>query len=71
MEAVSIFGKMAESFMDNGQIMIWRDMEYIYGVMEEVMKVSTKMIKNLDLVYIIGLMEENMKDGGTKESNTG
>ena len=39
------FGKMEGSTMDNGKIMIWKDLGYICGVMEEGMKDNTKMIR--------------------------
>jgi hypothetical protein len=44
--------------------MIWRDMEFIFGEMEEDMKVNTRMIRNMVTVFIIGQIIENMKVGG-------
>ena len=34
---------------------------YLHGMMEENMKVITKMIKNMDMVFSYGLMEEYLK----------
>jgi len=69
METECTFGKMEESFMDNGQITIWKDTESISGVMEEGMKVNITTTKRVAMVSIIGLTGGDMKAGGTKESN--
>ena len=65
----SIFGKMAESTMDNGQIMIWKVSESTSGVMGEDMRASIIMIRNQDMEYTSGQMEENMRAGGSKASS--
>ena len=64
------FGRMAESSMDNGKIMIWKVLAYISGVMDVDMRDNTIMIRNVVMVSIIGLMGEDMKGGGTRENNT-
>lgn len=70
MATVSTYGKTAGSFMANGRIMIWKDMEFICGVMVVVMRVSTIMIRSVDMVCITGQMADDMKDGGIRASST-
>lgn len=69
MEMAFIYGKMVENTMDNGRIMTWKVLVYIFGQMEEDTKVSITMIKNVDTEFTIGQMAGNMKDGGIKENS--
>ena len=54
---------------ENGKIIIWKALEYIYGMMAESMRDNIEMTKNMDLEYILGLMVVVMKDIGIKENN--
>ena len=69
MAKVSIYGKMEENTMENGLIMIWRELVFISGLMGDATKVSIKMIKSVGMVYTTGLMVVNMKAGGTRASS--
>ncbi len=50
---------------------IWMDMEHINGVMEDSIKDSIRMIRNMGLGYTPGQMGDSMKDIGIKGSNMG
>lgn len=52
-----------------GEIIIWKELEFILGVMVESMKVNIKKIKSMDLEYICGKMEDATMVGGGEESN--
>ena len=60
---------MAENTMVNGLIMIWRELEFISGLMADATKVSIKMIKSVGMAYTTGLMAVNMRAGGTRANS--
>ena len=70
MEMVNMFGPMAESTMDNGLIIKWKDLGLSPGAMAGDMWVNIKMIKNMDKELSNGLMAENTSANGVKENNT-
>jgi hypothetical protein len=45
------------------------DLVFIHGKMEEFMKETTKMIKNMALVFIPGQMEGDIKDTGPEANS--
>ena len=60
---------MEECILDNGKIIIWKELEFIPGMMVENMKESTKTTKNMDTEFISGQMAGNIWVIGTEESN--
>ena len=60
---------MGDSIKESGLIIIWREWEFIPGLMEGNMRESIKMIRSMDMVSIFGLTRENIKDGGTRGNN--
>jgi hypothetical protein len=64
-------GLMGGSMKAFGIKTIWMDMEHINGVMEDIIKDSIRMIRNMDLGYTPGPMGDSMKDIGIKGSNMG
>lgn len=65
----STYGKMEESTMDSGLIMIWKALASTFGETAEGMKDSIIMTRKVDLGYISGLMAGGTKAGGLKENN--
>jgi len=45
---------MKESMLENGNIIKWREKDYLPGLMEEVMKENIKMTKSMVKVYLYG-----------------
>ena len=60
---------MVENMKENGKLIIWKDMEFISGMMAGNTKENTKMIKSMGMVFINGQMEDNTLDTGTKENS--
>ena len=60
---------MGDSIKESGLIIIWREWEFIPGLMEENMKENIKMIRNMDMEYIFGRTRENIRDGGIRGSS--
>jgi len=54
---------------ENGKIIIWKDLAYIFGTMVESMKDSIKMIKSMVLGCTPGLMVDVMRDIGSRVNN--
>ena len=59
-EAENIGGLMAESTMDNGSIIKWKDTVLSPGQMVESTLDNIKTIKNMDKVHLNGLMAETI-----------
>jgi hypothetical protein len=54
---------------ENGETTTWKVLVFMFGTMEENMRVSIKMIKNMVLVFILGQMVDAMRAIGTKENS--
>lgn len=62
-------GSKTESMKEIGSIIVCMEKEKLHGLMEDVMKANTNMIRNMDLVHSSGQMEENMLDIGKMENS--
>lgn len=48
----------------SGKTITWKDLVFTLGVMDELMKVNTRMIRNMVMGSINGLMAESTKETG-------
>lgn len=69
MEMVSTSGQMAESTMDNGLTIKWKDRVPLLGVMDVDTSDNIKMIRNTDKEHLSGQMVENILENGTKANS--
>jgi hypothetical protein len=60
---------MEGSTKESGRITIWRDLAFMFGMMEENMKGNTRMIRSMVLGFTLGLMVDAMKVIGIKGNN--
>lgn len=54
----------------NGTIIIWKDLVYMFGMMEECIKASTKMTKRMVSAFTHGSTVVAMKVTGIEANNT-
>lgn len=66
---VSIVGQMVEDMLENGIKIKCKEMEKLYGLMEEYIKVLMIKIWNKGLVFFVGKMVKNILEIGCKEDN--
>jgi hypothetical protein len=68
-ERVLTNGRMGGSTQGVGKIIIWKDLERLYGVMEGNIEVISKKIRDMAKANRYGLMVENMMERGKKEKS--
>jgi len=62
-------GMMAENMRVTGRIIIWMDLVYIPGKMEECMKATIRKIKSMEKEFTLGLTADAMMANGKMEDN--
>jgi len=62
-------GSRTEYMKENGNTTVCMERAKLPGLMADVMKASTNMIRNMDSVHSCGLMEENISDTGKTENS--
>jgi len=60
---------MDESTEENGLLIIWKDLDFTHGKMDELLKVSTLKIRNMVMGFTFGQMDENTWEIGLMGSN--
>lgn len=64
-----IIGVIQRNILVIGDKILWSNLVFTSGLMEEIILVNTKMIKSKVMVHICGLMEEFTEDIGKMGNN--